>query len=102
MKIKPVGSKLIILQKEKTNFKTEGGLEVVENELREGVVVEVSDEFGKLYKKGDIVLFPDGSGISEFYNGQYCRWIDGRSVATGGEIWGIIPEEDTDRNIDSL
>lgn len=94
MKIIPLGSKLLVLPHERKNHKTEGGIEIVQAELLEGEIIEVSDEFSHLYKVGDVVLFSASAGQGEYYNGKNCIWIDGRSTASGGDTWAIISNDE--------
>lgn len=90
MILKPIGNKLLIEPQEKKNFKTEGGLEVVQSELSEGIIIEVSDEYSGIYEKGNLILYNADAGKPEYYNGKSCQWIDGRSTANGGDVWAII------------
>ncbi len=90
MKLKPIGSKLLIEPKEKENFKTEGGIEIVQNELSEGTIIEVSEGFESLYKVGDTILYNADAGKPQPYNGKQCQWIDGRAISGGGDVWAVI------------
>lgn len=91
-RIKPVGKSILIVPLPKENEQSEGGLIIVDNTLTKGKVMEVSAEFDETYKKGDIVIFPEGAGIHQYYRNQNCLWL----VATGypdGHIVGIISDE---------
>lgn len=98
MRLIPVGSKLLITKQERKAAVTDNNIEIIQNDLKEGVVVEVSEEFKDLYSIGDIVLYSSGAGQGEYYNGQNCVWIDGRGIKDGGDVWskviydeGIVP-----------
>lgn len=88
MQIKPFGSKLIVLPKDRENHKSEGGIEVI-SPLKFCEVVEVSDEYSDIYSKGDLLLY-EGEGKSELYNGQACFWIDGRPSNENGNVWAKV------------
>ncbi len=93
MRLQPLGSKLLIAPREKTNHRTEAGIEIVQNELAEGVIIEVSDEFKAFFNPGDVVLYSMGAGNGEYYKGQSCMWIDGRSPDKGGDVWAVCLED---------
>jgi co-chaperonin GroES (HSP10) len=91
-KIVPVGENLLVLPLPKENEQSDGGLIMVENTLTKGKVMEVSHEYYDVYKKGDIVIYPESAGIHQYYKSQNCIWLN----ATGfpkGHIVGIIGEE---------
>lgn len=90
MKFKPLGSKLLILPLEPGNYKTEGNIEIIQNTVAIGEVIEVSEEYEGIIKVGDIVLYSDGAGITEPFCGKGWQWIDARTVAKGGDCWAII------------
>lgn len=90
MKIIPFGSKIIVLPLQTENFKTKGGLEVVETKLATAEVIEVGDDYVDVLKKGDKVLYPEGSGDGIYYNGQQCIWLDARPVNENGDLWAKI------------
>lgn len=86
MKIKPTGSKMLIKELEIKNYVTGGNIEVVQNDLCLGEIVEVSDEYFDVFKKGEKVLYQSGAGIRQFYNNESCLWIDCRPVNNAGDI----------------
>lgn len=87
-----MGSKLLLEPQKRKEQKTKSGIDVTNNELNEGIVVEVSDEFKEIYSVGDTVLYSSGAGQGEYYQGKPCVWIDGRPVAEGGDTWAVIIE----------
>lgn len=89
MKIKPLGNRILVLPVKKENYITETKIELVDNTLVTGEVVEFSPMFKDVYKKGDIVLYPKDAGISQTYNGKTHIWINGLG-ATDGDVWAII------------
>lgn len=92
-KIKPNGSKLIVHPLPSKETTTEGGMVVMDLELEEGEVVEVSNEYSDRYKEGDIVLYPKGAGISlPNYKKKNCLWLNGQAPDQGGDVWGIVTE----------
>ena len=96
-KLKPQGTKIIIqtiLEEEK---KTKAGIIAVDYALETGEIVEVGTDVEHLYKVGDIVLFPEGSGHSLNYQKKSCKWLDGRSFPSG-DIWSLVYEETTKKN----
>lgn len=90
MKIKPVGSKILVLPLETKNFVTTSGIEIVQHQTDEAKVIEVSDEYEEFYSKGDTVIFAKEAGYPQLYNGKNCLWIDARAIENGGHIWGKI------------
>lgn len=93
MRLEPLGSKILIEPREKTNHKTEAGIEIVQNELAEGEVIEVSEEYKQFFAPGDVILYSMSAGNGEYYKGKSCMWIDGRSVSSGGDVWAIIHDD---------
>ena len=60
--IKPVGYKLLVLPLEEKNYVTKGNIELVDNQLMCGKVIEVGEETKDIYSIGDVVIFPKNSG----------------------------------------
>ena len=88
MKLKPVGSKLLVLPLETENYVTESKIELIEAELERAKVVEVSDELSDIYKVGDVVLYPKKLGSLQIYEGKKCLWINGAGYPSG-DVWAI-------------
>lgn len=93
MKIKPVGSKILVLPLETKNHVTESGIEIFQNQLSIGEVIEVSDEYEDVYKVGGKVLYSSDAGRPQPYNGKDVLWMDARSPDKGGDIHAKIIEE---------
>ncbi len=93
MKITAQGSNLLVFPVSKENYVTDGGIEIVDVVLAQGEVIEVSDEYSNLYKQGDIVMYSEGAGISQPYNGKLCIWISGKPTNDGGSIYAVITNE---------
>jgi len=91
MKLKPVGSKILVLPLESKNYVTDTNIELVETELARAEVVEVSDDLSHIYKQGDIVMHPEKSVVLQIYNGKKCLWLNGMGFPNG-DIWAIISE----------
>jgi hypothetical protein len=91
MKLKPVGSKLLVLPLEAKNYVTESKIELVESELSRAEIVEVSDELADIYKVGEVVLLPSKIGTLQIYNGKNCLWINGNGYPSG-DVWAIVTE----------
>ena len=92
IKLKPQGVKLIVHPIETSNFKTDGGLEIVQLDLQEGEVLEVSDELKEIYKQGDIVLYAKGAGLGVMYQKKSCVFLSGEGGGKG-DIIAIITDE---------
>ena len=92
MKLKPLGNKILVVPVKKENYITETNIELVDNSLATAEVVEFSDEFADVYKKGDVILYSSGSGISQQYNGKTHLWLNGNG-APNGEVWAIIDKK---------
>jgi len=91
IKLKPQGAKLIVHPIEKETFKTESGLEIVQLDLQEGEVMEVSDELKEIYKVGDIVLYPKGAGLGIMYQKKSCLFLSGEGN-NKGDIIALITD----------
>ena len=87
MKLKPVGSKLLVFPLETKNYVTNTNIELVETELARAKVMEVSEELSHIYNVGDIVMFPDKAGVLQIYNGEKCLWLNGEDFLM--EIFGL-------------
>ncbi len=96
-KLKPVGSKIIIEELGNKNATTESGIEIVNLTLGEGKVIEVSDYLKNIYKEGDIVLYPKGSGTEHTYNGVICKFLDGQEYPLGN-VWAISVQQSTPKD----
>lgn len=92
IKLQPQGTKIIVQTMIEDLKKTEGGIFAVDFTLERGEIVEIGTEVSHLYKKGDIVLFPEGVGESINYQKKSCKWLDGRGFPEGS-IWAIVTEE---------
>lgn len=91
-KFEPVGRKMLVLPIKEENYKTSGGLELVQLEFIKAEVVEVSKEYSKQYKKGEIIVINAQAGIGQPYNGQSCLWIDAKP-SPEGDVWFIVRED---------
>jgi co-chaperonin GroES (HSP10) len=89
MKLKPVGSKLLVEQIQGDNYVTEGKIELVETAMAKASVVEVSDELARIYNIGDVVMFPEKIGTLQMYNGKKCLWVNGDGYPKG-DVWAIV------------
>ena len=86
MKINPVGNKILVKHLASNHHESKG-LVIVESDLSEGEVVEVSKDLEDIYKVGDKILYPRHNGIALQYHNESCVWLN------TNEIWGIITEE---------
>jgi co-chaperonin GroES (HSP10) len=90
--IQPVGFRLIVRPLESDEFQTEGGITVMDLEVDRGEVVEVPKELSEEFKKGDLILYSKGSGISlPHYKKSPHLWLNANPLNT--EVWGIVTEE---------
>lgn len=92
VKLIPQGTKIIVQSVLEEHKESNNGIIAVDFSLEKAEVVEVGTEVSHLYKKGDIVLFPEGSGESLNYQKKSCKWLDGRPFPAGA-IWAIETEE---------
>lgn len=92
IKLQPMGTKIIVQTFVKEIEKTDGGIFAVDFELEKGEIIEIGEEVSHLYKKGDVVLFPEGIGESIQYQKKSCKWLDGRGFPNGN-IWAKEFEE---------
>jgi co-chaperonin GroES (HSP10) len=89
MKLKPVGTKILVEQLKAENHVTESNIELVETSMAKAQILELSEELAHIYKKGDIVLFPEKSGVLQIYNGKSCLWLNGSGFPQG-DVWAIV------------
>jgi co-chaperonin GroES (HSP10) len=98
MILQPQGKKIIVLPLEKENYVSDGGIEIVGNLLKRGRVVEVCNQYFDVYKKGDVVIFPERAGTELMYNGTVHLYLTGEG-APNGDIWAIeIPDSEDKQN----
>lgn len=100
-RIIPQGSKLIVLPLPKENFVTDSHIEVVDNNLTTGKVVEVSKEYEYIYQRGDIVIFSEKAGIGVMYNGSPHLYLNGKAHPDG-DIWAVQTTDNHKDKGDSL
>lgn len=92
IRIKPVGSKIIVQPIHEELQKTEGGIYAVDTELESGVIVEAGD-MSDIYKEGDTIIYPKDSGTSlPHYRKKSCMWLDGRAFPVGN-VWALCYDE---------
>jgi len=87
----PQGTNIIVLPLPKEPRSTESGLHIVDNVLAKAKVMEVGTELSEIYKKGDIVIYPENVGIFQYYKQQECLWLNGKGYPEGNVI-AIIKE----------
>lgn len=90
-KITPAGYKLLVLPLETKKHITQGNIVLVEGQLMQGKVLEVGLDAKDIYSVNDIVIFPKNTGVTQYYNGQSCIWLNG-TAAPNGDIFGIEKE----------
>lgn len=87
MKIAPFNSRLIVSPVTSEYKRTDGGIDL-ENDVSEGVIVEVSIELKELLEVDDHILYNKGSGQNQYYKGKACLWL------SNSEIYGKVSYED--------
>jgi hypothetical protein len=92
MKLKPVGTKLLVFPLETKNYVTDTNIELIQTELARAEVMEVSDELSNIYNVGDVVMLPESVGTLQIYNGKKCLWINGMGFPNG-DVWAIVNEK---------
>lgn len=91
-KISPLGENLLVLPLPKETHSTESGIQITDTTIAKAKVIEVSEQLKDLYKKGDIVLYAENAGISQYYKRQNCLWLNGTGFPKG-HIIAVIEEE---------
>lgn len=98
-KIQPMASKILVLPLKTDRAISSGGIEIVDFTLSRGEIIEIGDDVKNIYKKGDIIIFPEASAKNtEQYQGKNMVWLDGRGHPNG-DCWGIEYEESTKKNV---
>ena len=90
--IQPIGDNILVLPLPKENHERESGIVIVDNTLTKGKVMEVSNEYQDVYQKGDIVIYPESAGVSQYYRSQNCLWLNPVGFPKG-HIIGIVSDE---------
>ena len=90
--IKPLGENLLVLPLPKETHSTEAGIQITDTTIAKAKVIEVSEQLKDLYKKGDIVLYAENAGISQYYKSQNCLWLNGTGFPKG-HIIAVIEED---------
>ena len=88
--VKPVGTKILVFILPKTEEQLDSGIIIPDSanaDLREGLVVEVSDTVSEVYSIGDTVLYPYGKGTGQVFDGKAYLWLNTEPHME--EIWGI-------------
>lgn len=88
-KIQPVGRLILVEPINREDTQTESGLTVIDK-TQLGKVIELSDEFADVYKKGDIVAYSEGAGHGVFYKGKAHLYLNGNGWGNGGDVWSIV------------
>jgi len=91
MKILPVGTKLIVLPLPREDEQLESGIFIpgtANANLMRGEVIAVSNEISNLYKKGDVILYPEKKGVGFIQDNKAYLWLDAETNLS--EIWGIV------------
>jgi len=92
IKITPVGTKLLVLPLPKEENTFEAGIIAVDFALDKGEVLEVPEYLKNIYKKGDVVLYPQSTGITYFYDKKHCLFLNGQEYPQG-DIWAIVTND---------
>ena len=87
--ILPIGENILVLPLPKENHQTEAGISIVDNTLAKAKVMEVSDDFANIYQKGDVIIYTENAGISQYYKQQQCLWLNPNGFPKG-HIVGIV------------
>lgn len=87
--VRPVGKKIIVFPEQKKEENLNGVIIPMgaNAQLSEGIVVEVSDEVADLYRVGDTVLYHEGKGVHQNFNGAWYLWLNTEPHLE--EVWGI-------------
>lgn len=87
----PVGDKIIVSLIDKKDEKI--GSVIIPGtanaDLRYGKVEAVSQELKEIYGVGDIVIYPNKSGVGQLIEGKPCLWLRAMPMTTDVEVWGI-------------
>ncbi len=95
MTVQPVGFKILVkpLKREEETFDSGIILPGTANaELSKAEVVAVSNELSKVYKVGDIILFPSKSGVGFLIGKEAHLWLNAEPNGAA-EVWGILNPE---------
>jgi len=90
--IKPLGDNLLVFPLPKEPHTTDSGIQLVDTTIAKAKVMEVSEQLKDVYKKGDIVIYAENAGISQYYKQQNCLWLNGTGYPKGNVI-AVIEEE---------
>lgn len=102
--IQPVGSKILVKPIKRKEDKLDSGIIIpgtANAELSEAEVVAVSAELSKVYKVGDIVLFPSKAGVGFAVGNVPHLWLNCDPMGAA-EVWGILNQKIAIDNEDNL
>jgi len=62
-------------------------------ELEQGRVMALSDDFGDMFKLGDVLLYPTGCGVPMLIDKVTYKWLQGPIHGQLGEIWAVVEND---------
>jgi co-chaperonin GroES (HSP10) len=85
-----LGGRLIVKPLEQKEEISEGVIipKTANSNLTEGLVILADPDIEKYIKKGNIVIFPTGSGVGQFIDNKPHLWLN------ANEIWGTFSMDD--------
>jgi len=85
-----LGGRLIVKPLEQKEEISEGVIipKTANAALTEGLVILADPDIEKYIKKGNIVIFPTGSGVGQFIDNKPHLWLN------ANEIWGTFSMDD--------
>ena len=91
-KLRPIGENLLVFPLPKETHTTEAGIKITDTTIAKAKVLEVSEEYKDVYTVGDIILYAENAGISQYYKQKNCLWLNGTGYPKGNVI-AVIEEE---------
>lgn len=91
-RLQPLGDTILVFPLPTEHHVTESGIQVMDTQLAKGKVMEVSDDYKDVYKKGDIIIYAKESGISQYYENKSCLFLNAKGYPQG-HVLCIVEEE---------
>ena len=91
-KVKPVGSKILVLPEEPKEYSRNGIIipMSVNSQLEEGIVISKSEDVTLWVNEGERILYPRTAGVEREFDGVKYKFLNGPTSKDVGDVWAII------------
>lgn len=91
-KVKPVGSKILVLPEAPKEYSRNGIIipMSVNSQLEEGIVVSKSEDVPMFVNVGERILYPRTAGVEREFEGIKYKFLNGPTSRDVGDVWAIV------------